>query len=216
MALSDLEILYEVQKGNTALFREIIDRYKDRAFSLALKVLKNRNEAEDALQESFLKVYRATIAKHFEEKSKFSTYFYSIVYNTAVDYYRKYYSKSFNVSSIEVTDKVYRDGDELSKGYYETKIEGTAKDDYSNLDAERTIDENEIKVIVNKYINSIPEQYSVILNMFYINDLTHEEISKILKIPLGTVKNRIFRAKEKLKEILLKEFSPGELLEYIR
>jgi len=72
------------------------------------------------------------------------------------------------------------------------------------------------KKIINDYINSIPEQYSVILNMFFLNDLSHEEISQILKIPVGTVKNRIFRAKEKLKELLFRTFKKEELLDYIK
>ena len=70
-------------------------------------------------------------------------------------------------------------------------------------------------MIINDYINSIPEQYSIILTMFYINDLSHDEIAGILKLPLGTVKNRIFRAKNKLKEIILKKYSEEEILQYV-
>jgi RNA polymerase sigma-70 factor (ECF subfamily) len=88
-----------------------------------------------------------------------------------------------------------------------------ATDDYST---EKVIEKGEVKKIINDYINSIPEQYSVILNMFFLNDLSHEEISQILKIPVGTVKNRIFRAKEKLKELLFRTFKKEELLDYIK
>ena len=59
------------------------------------------------------------------------------------------------------------------------------------------------------------EHYSVILTMFYVNELSHKEISEILSLPLGTIKNRIFRAKEKLKEVLLRKYPTEELLEYI-
>lgn len=88
-----------------------------------------------------------------------------------------------------------------------------------NLDGystEKVIEQGEVKKIINDYINSIPEQYSVILNMFFLNDLSHEEISQILKIPVGTVKNRIFRAKEKLKDLLFRAFKREELLDYIK
>ncbi|MCX6161063.1 MAG: sigma-70 family RNA polymerase sigma factor [Ignavibacteriae bacterium] len=211
---SDIEILNRVKKGEINLFREIVEKYKDRSFSLTLRILKNRNEAEDSLQESFLRLYKAIIAGGFEEKAKFSTYFYTIVYNTAIEHYRKYNSKNFNITSIEINDSFYKDGDELYKNYYESRID-EALIDTAEHGTERNSAIAEIKSIIEKYVSCVPEHYSVILNMFYINELSYDEISKILKIPLGTVKNRIFRAKEKLKEILLREFSARELLEYI-
>lgn len=209
-----LEIIRRIQKGETNLFVEVVDAYKDKAFSLTLKILKNREEAEDSLQEAFLRLYKAIMNNSYEAKAKFSTYFYTIVYNSAIDLYRKYNVKSFNVTSIEINDAKYSDGDELIKNY-ESKIDKNiyATDDYST---EKVIEKGEVKKIINDYINSIPEQYSVILNMFFLNDLSHEEISQILKIPVGTVKNRIFRAKEKLKELLFRTFKREELLDYIK
>ncbi|MCE1163819.1 MAG: sigma-70 family RNA polymerase sigma factor [Bacteroidetes bacterium] len=208
------EILERIKKGETDLFREVVDTYKDRAYSLAVKILKNREEAEDALQESFLRLFRAVTSGNYESRAKFSTYFYTIVYNTAVDYYRKYYSRVFNVSSIEVHEANYSDGDELTRNF-EPMIDRTAYD-ADSLSAERTLEAAEIQRIIRGYINSIPQQYSVILNMFFVNELSHDEISGILKLPLGTVKNRIFRAKEKLKEILFREFRKEELMEYLK
>jgi RNA polymerase sigma-70 factor (ECF subfamily) len=209
-----LDIIRRIQKGETNLFVEVVDAYKDKAFSLTLKILKNREEAEDSLQEAFLRLYKAIMNNSYEAKAKFSTYFYTIVYNSAIDLYRKYNVKSFNVTSIEINDAKYSDGDELIKNY-ESKIDKNvyATDDYST---EKIIEKGEVKKIINDYINSIPEQYSVILNMFFLNDLSHEEISQILKIPVGTVKNRIFRAKEKLKELLFRTFKKEELLDYIK
>jgi RNA polymerase sigma-70 factor (ECF subfamily) len=209
-----LDIIRRIQKGETNLFVEVVDAYKDKAFSLTLKILKNREEAEDSLQEAFLRLYKAIMNNSYEAKAKFSTYFYTIVYNSAIDLYRKYNVKSFNVTSIEINDAKYSDGDELIKNY-ESKIDKSiyATDDYST---EKVIEKGEVKKIINDYINSIPEQYSVILNMFFLNDLSHEEISQILKIPVGTVKNRIFRAKEKLKELLFRTFKKEELLDYIK
>jgi len=208
-----LEIIRRIQKGETNLFVEIVDAYKDKAFSLTLKILKNREEAEDSLQEAFLRLYKAIMNNSYEAKAKFSTYFYTIVYNSAIDLYRKYNVKSFNVTSIEINDANYSDGDELMKNY-ESKID---KNEYSTdeYSTEKVIEKSEVKKIINDYVNSIPEQYSVILNMFFLNDLSHEEISQILKIPVGTVKNRIFRAKEKLKDLLFRTFKKEELLDYL-
>jgi RNA polymerase sigma factor (sigma-70 family) len=208
------EILARIRQGETNLFKEIVDIYKDRAFSLTMKILKNREESEDALQESFLRLFRAISSDSYEAKAKFSTYFYTIVYNTAVDYYRKYNAGSFNVTSIEIHEANYNDGDELTRDF-EPNVDRSLYDTES-MSTERNIETAEVTSIIRGYINTIPQQYSVILNMFFINELSHEEISKILKIPLGTVKNRIFRAKEKLKEILFKEFNKEELIEYIK
>jgi RNA polymerase sigma factor (sigma-70 family) len=207
------DIIKRIRAGETDLFREIVDVYKDRAFSLAMKILKNREESEDALQESFLRLYRAIASDSFEARAKFSTYFYTIVYNSAVDSYRKYYSGSFNVTSIEINDSNYRDGDELSKSI-ENRIDKNVYNPAHGT-ADRTLELNEIKRIVRDYVEAIPGQYSVILNLFYINEMSHEEISTLLKIPVGTVKNRIFRAKQKLKD-LLTGYYKEELFEYLK
>jgi len=203
---SDLQIIRKIQQGEVNNFREIVDSYKYKAFSLVSKIIKNREEAEDTLQDAFLKLFRAIVDKQFEEKSRFSTYLYSVVYNTAVDHYRKYYNKKFNITSIDINESAYHEGDELTRNFNEYKAFQVN---------ERKAEEREVKTIVKKYLNSIPEHYSVILNMFFINELSHDEISNILKLPIGTIKNRIFRAKEKLKEILLRAYKEEELLEYI-
>ena len=80
--ISDQEILESVKKGNQADFAVLIDRYKDRAFSLLRRMLKNQFDAEEVLQDCFLKVYNSI--NSFKGESKFSTWFYRIVYNTAL------------------------------------------------------------------------------------------------------------------------------------
>ena len=103
----------------------------------------------------------------------------------------------------------YEEGDDLNKSYSESHH--STGSSYSD----KATGENEVSKIIRNYITSLPEQYSVILTMFYINDLSHEEISNILKLPIGTVKNRIFRAKSKLREIILKKYSEEEILQYV-
>jgi len=75
--------------------------------------------------------------------------------------------------------------------------------------------DNELQELVNDFLGKLPEKYSVILTLFYINDLSHDEISETLNIPIGTVKNRIFRAKEKLKEIITEVYPEESLMELI-
>ncbi|MEO8210338.1 MAG: sigma-70 family RNA polymerase sigma factor [bacterium] len=215
MPQSYSEIIGSIKKGDTSSFKIIADELKDKAFSLTMKILKNNEEAEDSLQESFMKLYRAITGNQFEERAKLSTYFYSIVYNTAVDNYKKLKSQRFSIVSIDVEDSNFQDGDDLLKKYYETEIDQNVYEERHEINTDKKFTKIEIQAIIQNYISSIPDQYSVILTMFYINDLSHEEISGILKLPIGTVKNRIFRAKSKLKEIILKKYSEEEILQYV-
>jgi RNA polymerase sigma-70 factor (ECF subfamily) len=198
-----------IKNGDTAGFSDIVREFSGKAFALTLRILGNKEDAEDSLQEAFMRLYRAIVSGQFEERSKLSTYFYTIVYNTAVDHYKKIKAKRFSIISIDVEGDNYEEGDDLNKSYSESHH--STGSSYSD----KATRENEVSKIIGSYITSLPEQYSVILTMFYINDLSHEEISNILKLPIGTVKNRIFRAKSKLREIILKKYSEEEILQYV-
>jgi RNA polymerase sigma-70 factor, ECF subfamily len=207
----ELNIIKKIQNGS---IEEIVDRYKDKAMTLAMRILKNTEDAEDAIQEAFIKTFRAIVDKQFEERSKFSTYFYRIVYNTAIDFYKKHRSKTYNL--INIDEKRYgEDGEITDIANFEMSIDRNKYYMSGVFETDRKAIEGEMQDAVNKYLEEIPEKYSTILTLFYINDLSHEEISETLKLPLGTVKNRIFRAKDKLKEVLLRAYSPEELIEFI-
>lgn len=209
------EIIERIKKGDTESFRIIVDEFKDKAFSLTMRILKNKEEAEDSVQESFMKLFKAITGNKFEERAKLATYFYSIVYNTAADNYKKLKSQRFSIISIDVEDSNFEEGDDLMKKYYESEINKNIYEERHEISTDKTVNESEIKTIIANYITNIPEQYSVILTMFYINDMSHEEISTLLNLPIGTVKNRLFRAKAKLKEIILKKYSEEEILQYV-
>lgn len=197
---TELDIIKRIQHGDINAFEQIVGKYKDRAMTLTVRILKNQEEAEDSLQEAFIKTYKAIADKKFEERSKFSTYFYRIVYNTAIDNYKKLKSRNFNLISTDDSSDSGDSGLEVKivyDRYSSGLVSGPGKD----------VSDAEIQNLVNTYLKLLPENYSVILTLFYINDLSHEEISQALNLPLGTVKNRIFRAKEKLKEIILTKYS---------
>jgi RNA polymerase sigma-70 factor (ECF subfamily) len=204
-----------IESGNSESFAKFVEEYKNKAFSLSLRILKNPQEAEDSLQESFLKLYKSIREKKFEKKSKMSTYFYTIVYNTALENYKKTRAKSFNIFSFDVNEAFFKEGDELFRQNDEEKILDEIRLKYNSETPENKLVQKEISEVIKKYLLTIPEHYSVVLNMFYINELSYDEISGILKLPVGTVKNRIFRAKEKLKEIILKKYSLKEVLMYV-
>jgi RNA polymerase sigma factor (sigma-70 family) len=210
----DQNIINRIKSGDANAFEQIVEKYKNKGLTLSMKILKNKEDAEDSLQESFIKTFKAVIENQFEERSKFSTYFYRIVYNTALDNYKKHKSRTYNLLRIDDTWK-NDDGEEHDLKGYETKIDVTRFYQSAAYKTDKRALDNEIQHVVNKFLEIIPEKYSVILTLFYISDLTHEEISETLKIPLGTVKNRIFRAKEKLKEIMMKKFDYENILEFV-
>lgn len=210
----ELNIIKKIQAGNIDSFEDIVNRYKDKAMTLAMRILKNTEDAEDALQEAFIKTFRAIADKQFEERSKFSTYFYRIVYNTAIDFYKKHRSKTFNLINMDEKGK-NDDGEITDIAAFEMKIDRNNYTDSVVYNTEQQTLDGQLQGIVNKYLELIPEKYSTILTLFYINDLSHDEIAETLKLPLGTVKNRIFRAKDKLKEVLLSKYSPEELAELV-
>lgn len=209
------EIIERLVSGDESSFRDFVEEFKDKAMSLTVKILKNSDEAEDSLQEAFIKFYRALIQNQFQGKSKPSTYFYTIVYNTALDHYKRLKRTSFSMISIDVNDSNFKEGDELISRFNQREIDRNILPEDRSINTDKVISSAEIQNIVNSYIEHLPEQYSVILNMFYINELSHNEICDILELPLGTVKNRIFRAKEKIRELILKTYSEEEINQYI-
>lgn len=210
----ELNIIKKIQSGSIDAFEDIVNRYKDKAMTLAMRILKNHEDAEDALQEAFIKTFRAIADKQFEERSKFSTYFYRIVYNTAIDFYKKHKSKTYNLINIDDARKG-DDGEVTDISAFEMEIDRNKYYMSGVFETDRKALDGELQDVINKYLEEIPEKYSTILTMFYINDLSHEEISSTLKLPLGTVKNRIFRAKDKLKQVLTGKYSEEEMMEFI-
>jgi RNA polymerase sigma factor (sigma-70 family) len=208
----ELNIIKRIKSGDANSFEQIVEKYKDKALTLTMRILKNKEDAEDSLQEAFIKTFRAIVENQFEERSKFSTYFYRIVYNTALDNYKKLKSRTYNLLRIEEGAKEETGGD-ISN--FEMKIDAVKYDSGSAYRTDKKALDNEVQLFVKKFLDEIPEKYSVILTLFFINDLSHEEISQTLKLPLGTVKNRIFRAKDKLKEIMLSKYPVEEILEFI-
>lgn len=210
----ELNVIKKIQAGKIDEFEEIVNRYKDKAMTLAMRILKNTEDAEDALQEAFIKTFRAIADKQFEERSKFSTYFYRIVYNTAIDFYKKHKAKTYNLINIDDNRK-NDEGEAADISAFEMKIDSNKYYMSGVYETDRKALDNQMQELVNSYLEEIPEKYSTILTLFYINDLSHDEIAEILKLPLGTVKNRIFRAKDRLKEVLMKKYSESEILELI-
>lgn len=184
MSDTDKEIIQQVLDGNIQAFGKLVNKHKAKAMTLAIRMLKNREEAEEALQDSFVRVYRALSS--FEWKSSFSTWFYRIVYNTCATAAGK--KNGFYSLSVDIEDE---DGNRM-------EIES------DELPADLKIESDEFSIIVSEEIEKLPVVYGSTFTLFAIQDMSYEEIVQVTGLPIGTVKARLFRARAMLREAIIK------------
>ena len=175
MYQSDLDIINEVLQGRTEAFREIVARYKKAVFSLCYRMVQNHEEAEDLSQEVFIKVYQ--YLTKYDTSFKFSTWILKIATNTSIDYLRKK-----KVDTIPLEEGI------------ETKQDmASAESIYFHQDNKRLID---------KMIQSLPQEYRLLIILYHQQGLSYKEIADSVNIPMSKVKNRLHRARSILKEEL--------------
>jgi RNA polymerase sigma-70 factor (ECF subfamily) len=184
MSVTDQEIIRRILSGDDRAFALLIERHKDRAMTLAVRMLKDRREAEEALQDAFVRAFRALPG--FQLKSSFSTWFYRIVFNVC--------SSMLSRKGDERLLSIERDDDN------ETGIELASTDDTPDI----RLEHEEFRSIVKTEIDKMDQEYSAVLTLFYIQDMSYEEIVEVTGLPIGTVKNRLFRARNVLRDAVRK------------
>jgi RNA polymerase sigma factor (sigma-70 family) len=185
--LTDLEIIESVRKGNQSDFTLIIDKYKNRAFTMLKRVLKNEMDAEEVLQDCFLKTYNGLAS--FKNEAKFSTWFYSIVYNTAMT--------------------------KLSGKKRKIENEMSSVDDHLDLQSNydfRITEQTSTSDFIASLIEKLPPKYAAVINMFYLNEMSCEEISEVMGISVANVKVLLYRSRNSLREIVEKQNLKQEIL----
>ncbi len=184
--LNDAEILLikMSQKGDIDSFETLIKDYKKVAYNIALKYLRNKEDAEDVSQESLIKVFK-NINK-FNMNSSFKTWMYRIVVNSCLDFKRKKKEKTVSV------DQPFHSG--YDEFYMELEDEKSSP--------EEIVDRKLTSEMVMDAIEKLDDDFKSIIILRDINDFTYDEISRILTCNIGTVKSRISRGRQKLKEIL--------------
>lgn len=191
MTINDENILIEaINNGNTKAYAQLVDRYKDLVYTLALRMLKHKEEAEEVAQDTFIKVFKSL--DNFKGDSKFSTWIYKVAYNTCLDTIKKNKKHHNNVAIDEYT--------------------------FNKLDTIDNALDNIIKeeksVLIKNCINKLPEDSSALLTLFYFEELSLDEISKIINIEANTVKVKLFRARKKLAVILEQYLQPQNNMSY--
>lgn len=172
------ELIKRAQQGDAEAFSALIETYDKRIYAIAYKFMRNDHDAQDAAQESILKMYM-NIHK-FSFRSAFSTWMYRVTANTCLDLLRK--------------KKTHEDIDEACN--YIVSEDGEPMKEALN---------HELGEVIKKAICQLPERYVPIIVLKDVDGKKYEEIAQILGISVGTVKSRLSRGREKLRNILLGE-----------
>lgn len=177
----DKSILKRCMQNEKSAFAELFKFYQHYLFKLCFSYVHNEQEALDMLQEIYIKLYR-NISK-YDDKYPFHPWIRRVAVNTCLNEKRKH-----TLSCIP-----------LDSGNDNLSLEDQLA---STDDTQQEIEKNEMMLIVKKHINSLPEKQRMVVILRYYEDLSYEEISDLMKIPLGTVKTDLHRAKNALKDRL--------------
>ena len=179
--LSDIELIEQALVGNQAAYADLVKRHQRFVFTLAMRFSKNRQDAEEIAQDCFIKAYRSLSS--FQKQSKFSTWLYTIVYNTAMTFLRK---KRVDTDSID-DENTYIQLENQSSGFNNNMAETRSRSYY-----------------LNEAISQLLPDDAAIITLFYMGEQSLEEIGQALGIETNTVKVKLFRARQRLKEKLEK------------
>jgi RNA polymerase sigma factor (sigma-70 family) len=185
----DQYYITKIVEGDKKAFAVLVDRYKDLVFTLALRMLKNREEAEEVAQDTFIKVFKS-LGK-FKGDSKFSTWIYRITYNGCLDSLKKYKQEYNNISLDNCTERQLMSLD-------------NAVDAMEDREQQQTIKE---------CLQLLPKEDGFLLSLYYYEEQSLEEISKIMGITSNNVKVKLYRSRKRLTSILKKRLEP-EIIEH--
>ncbi len=189
-AREDARLVEETLAGNQLSFQLLVERYSDRLFSLARHYTKNPVEIEDVVQESFLKAFRRLDS--FHHQSSFYTWIYRITTNTILDFLKR--RGRSPIQTVEDPEVLARP--EPTDGFAPG----------GNLERE------EVAEVTHKVLAELPDIFRTVLIMREFDERSYQEIADVLGISIGTVESRLFRARARFRDRLIKdypEFCPG-------
>lgn len=196
--LSEQEIVARAQQGDHEAFRFLVERYQGRAFALAVRILRDEEQARDAVQDAFIKVYGSL--RRFEGRSSFYTWLYRLVYNQCLDNKRK------DKSGRHVEWEEERLGED--HGLEETGPGAVGAAGLPGPGAE--LERSELRAVMVEAIDQLPDDARETLLLREVDGLAYAEIAETLGIPKGTVMSRLYYARKKLQQLLLEQgVSPG-------
>jgi len=176
----DKYYIEQILEGNSNAFIHLVERHKNKAYNLAFRICGNHEEAEELTQDSFLKAYRSL--KSFKMKSSFATWLYRIVYNTTISHVRV---KKKGPLSLE-------------------DFPADATDFIGTSTSEEEAEKEYRTSLVNFALQKINEEERGLISLYYYEDMSADEISEVTGITKSNIKVKLFRARQKMLEIIEK------------
>jgi len=187
----DAHLIHSALRGDQAAYKKLMKKYHDQIANLIYRIIHQREQVEDLAQEVFIKAFASLSS--FNEEYAFSTWLYKIATNSSIDYIRKKKLRTFSIDkpiAMEESDTTY----ELPDSTYEP---------------DKHIIQRQRSHLIQEAINKLPEKYKKVITLRHSEERDYSEIAKILKLPIGTVKAHIFRARE-----LLNKYLRGKISHY--
>ena len=187
--LTDAELIIGAIAGRSDGFEELVRRYQRPITSYVYRMLGDYDSALDVTQEVFIKVYKSLTK--YSSDYKFSTWLYRIAHNAAVDHMRR---------NPKVADSLEA---ENADGSYQVQLES------KNASPETMRERSEWRTEIEAVVRCLPTAYRDLILLRHSRDLSYDEIADVTGLPLGTVKNRLFRAREMMREIFIERGFTG-------
>ncbi|MAU16884.1 MAG: RNA polymerase [Muricauda sp.] len=184
------ELISEIRSGNTMAFSDFVDRYKDLVFTLSIRMLGSREEAEEVSQDIFIKIYKSL--PKFKGDSKISTWIYRIAYNSCLDRIKK-----------------------MKKTRIQTDLGHLEQIAYAEMDTalDRMVRE-ERQELISRCLAMLSAEDAGILTLFYFEEKNLQELEESTNLSVNTLKVRLFRARKKLANIMEKHLTKEILLNH--
>lgn len=188
VAREDAQLVEESLGGNQLSFQLLVERYQERIFALARHYTKSAVEVEDIVQDTFLKAYRRL--ETFQRQSSFSTWLYRIAVNTALDFLKR-----VGRSPVQAVEDP-----ELSA----SPVRAQAGSGVAIAAPDARLRRDEIARITAEVLDELPEIFRTVLVLREFEDLSYQEMAETLGVSIGTVESRLFRARARFKEAMLR------------
>lgn len=185
----DHDLVQRVQAGDTAAFRELFDKYHRRAFAVAMGVVKNEDDALDAVQEAFVKVHK-NIHK-FQGSSSFYTWLYRIVMNVSIDHVRR----TSRRKNLDFDERALHEESEVAG-------DGALVPSVTNANPGKAALRRELGSAIQAALQELPEHHRAVIILREIEGMSYEEMAETLDVPKGTVMSRLFHARKKMQASL--------------
>ena len=181
-ALADSELVQSALAGRESGFEELVRRYQRPIAAYVYRMVGDYDAALDLTQEVFIKVYNSL--SRYRSEYKFSTWIYKIAHNAAIDHLRRYTARE---------QTFFSDADERTEIVIESRL----------MTPEQESERNERCSEIETVVQLLPHAYRELIVLRHSHDLSYDEIAEVTGLPLGTVKNRLFRAREAMREQLV-------------